>query len=206
MKVTSIAAAGLVALFTSAAAAAQSPPWTPEVSIAAGTGYVFRYNDEGYGNHWNAGGGAALVHRSGFAIEFEADRTWGLDPRPTPCGVVGVTCIGAGRDGPTSATVTSIGMQYRLKGERIQPYFTAALGVLWTTSLSSITRVTGSVATITESESSDHGFGPDLGAGVRIAVTKNLAISPEIRWLDAPWLSRQNLAVTRLTIRSSYGW
>lgn len=194
----------LIALTAPAAAGAQT--WTPEVSIAAGTGYVFRYNDEGYGNHWNAGGGAALVHRSGFAIEFEADRTFGVDAKPVPCATVGVTCVGDGRDGPTSATVTSVGIQYRPKGERVRPYFTAALGVLWTTSLSSITRVTGSVATISESESSDHGFGPDLGAGVRIALTKNLAVSPEVRWLDAPWMSRQNLAVTRLTVRTSYGW
>jgi len=194
----------LIALAAPAAAAAQT--WTPEVSIAAGMGYVFRFDDEGYGNHWNAGGGAALVHRSGFAIEFEADRTFGVDPKPVACGIVGVTCVGQGRDGPSSATVTSVGIQYRLKGERVRPYFTAALGVLWTTSLSSITRVSGSVATISEFESSDHGFGPDLGAGVRIALTKNLAISPEVRWLDAPALSRQNLAVTRLTVRTSYGW
>jgi opacity protein-like surface antigen len=195
----------LIALGVPAAAAAQT--WTPEVSIAAGMGYVFRYSDEGFGNHWNAGGGAALVHRSGFAIEFEADHTFGFEGKPTPCGIVGVTCVGEGRYGPTSATVTSVGIQYRLKGERVRPYFTAALGVLWTTSLSSITRVSGSVATISETEeSSDYGFGPDLGAGVRIALTKNLAISPEIRWLDAPWISRQNLAVTRLTVRTSYGW
>lgn len=199
-----ILAAGLIALAAPAAARAQT--WTPEVSIAAGTGYVFRYDDEGYGHHWNAGGGAALVHRSGFAIEFEGDRTFGVEPKPVPCGIAGVTCVGSGRDGPTSATITSVGIQYRLKGERVRPYFTAALGVLWTTSVSSITRVTGSVATISETESSDRGFGPDLGAGVRIALTKGLAISPEIRWLDAPWLSRSNLAVTRLTVRTSYGW
>jgi opacity protein-like surface antigen len=204
MKAAGIA--GLIALLTSVAAAAQSPPWTPEVSFGAGTGYVFRYNDEGYGNHWNLGGGAALVHRSGFAIEFEADRTFGLEPKPVPCAIAGVTCVGEGRDGPLSATVTSVGIQYRLKGERVRPYFTAALGVLWTTSVSSITRVAGSVATISEFESSDHGFGPDLGAGVRIALTKRLAISPEVRWLDAPWMSGQNLAVTRFTIRSSYAW
>ena len=204
MKGQPLLAAVLIALAAPAAAAAQT--WTPEVSIAAGTGYVFRYNDEGYGHHWNAGGGAALVHRSGFAIEFEADRTFGVEPKPAACGIVGVTCVGAGRDGPSSATVTSVGIQYRLKGERVRPYFTAALGVLWTTSLSSITRVTGSVATISEFASSDYGFGPDLGAGVRIALTKDLAVSPEIRWLEAPWMSRHNLAVTRLTVRTSYGW
>jgi len=206
MKASRIAAAGLITLTFAVRVSAQSRPWTPEVSFGAGTGYVFRYSDEGFGNHWNAGGGAALVHRSGFAIEFEADRTFGVEPKPAPCGIVGVTCVGDARYGPTSAAVTSVGIQYRLKGERVRPYFTAALGVLWTTSLSTITRVAGSVATTTEFASSDHGFGPDLGAGVRIALTKGLAISPEVRWLDAPWLSRQNLAVTRLTVRTSYGW
>jgi opacity protein-like surface antigen len=194
----------IVTLFLADSAWAQS--WTPEVSFGAGMGHVFRYNDEAYGDRRNVGGAAALVHRSGFAIEIEGDRTAGLDPRQTPCGIVGVTCVGQGREGPTSATVTSVGIQYRLKGERVRPYFTAALGVLWTTSFSSITRVSGAVATISESESSDRGFGPDLGAGVRVALTKHLAISPEIRWLDAPWLSRANLAVTRLTMRTSYAW
>ena len=194
----------ILTLFLATPAWAQT--WTPEVSFGAGMGHVFRYSDQAYGDRWNLGGGAALVHRSGFAIEVESDRTAGLDPGLTPCGIAGVTCVGQGREGPTDATVASLGIQYRLKGERVRPYFTAALGVLWTTSFSSITRVNGPVATISESESRDRGFGPDLGAGVRIALTKNLAISPEIRWLDAPWLSRANLAVTRLTMRTSYAW
>ena len=204
MRISPVIIVTFITLCAPIAAGAQT--FTPEVSFATGMGHVFRYNDESFGNPLTAGGAVALVHPSGFAIEMLVDRTAGLEPKPTPCGVVGVTCIGDGRYGPTSSTVTSVGVQYRLKGKRVRPYFTAALGMLWSRSLSSVTRVSGSVATITDSAEHDRGFGPDLGAGVRIALAKGLAISPEIRWLDAPWLARANLAVTRLSIRTSYGW
>jgi hypothetical protein len=79
--------------------------------------------------------------------------------------------------------------------------------MMWSRSLHSETRVTApSIAVITEHESRDRGFGPELGAGVRLPVTPHLAVSPEVRWLDAPWLSFQNLAVTRLSVRGSYSW
>jgi hypothetical protein len=48
------------------------------------------------------------------------------------------------------------------------------------------------------------GFGPDLGAGVRLRVARSWSMETEVRWLDAPWLSRQNLAVTRLLAGVTY--
>ena len=57
-----------------------------------------------------------------------------------------------------------------------------------------------------ESESRDRGFGPDLGAGLRIVLSPHVVISPEIRWLDASLVSRENLAITRLGIRTTYSW
>jgi opacity protein-like surface antigen len=187
---------------------AQGPPsdgWAPEVSIGAGLGHVFRYEDQAFGDRLNIGGGAAIVYRDRFAIELEIDRTAGLTPRQVPCSVVGVTCVGSGRDGPLSAAVRSLNVQYRFKrGRRMQPFLVAGFGTLWTTSLHSITHAGGAVATISEFESRDRGFGPDLGAGLRIALTRRLAVSPEIRWLDAPWMGAANLAVTRLSLRTSF--
>jgi hypothetical protein len=103
--------------------------------------------------------------------------------------------------------VASATLQYRFRKTRVQPYLLAGLGVMWSRSLHSETRVTGpSAAVITEHESRDRGFGPELGAGVRLNLGRHFAASPEVRWLDAPWLSRQNLAVTRLGVRASYAW
>ena len=57
-----------------------------------------------------------------------------------------------------------------------------------------------------DGEFRDRGFGPDLGAGLRIVLSPHVAISPEIRWLDASLMSRENLAITRLGIGATYSW
>jgi opacity protein-like surface antigen len=87
---------------------------------------------------------------------------------------------------------------------RVQPYVTGGLGVMWSRSLHSVTQVRGSIATNTEFASSDRGFGPDLGAGLRLRLARSWSVEMEARWLDAPWLSRQNLAVTRLLAGATY--
>lgn len=200
--------AGLVlALAVPAVAAAQSPTpptWTPEVSVSGGLGHVFRWEDRTYGDQPDLGGAVTMVYRSKFAIDFGFDRAIGLKPPRAPCGLVNVACVGIAHDGPRSVAVTSITLQYRFAGTRVRPYLLGGVGVLWSKSLHSLTRVQGPIAVVTESASSDRGFGPDLGAGVHVSLGRHLAASPEIRWLDAPWLSRQNLAVTRLVVRVSY--
>jgi len=180
--------------------------WTPEVSASVGLGHVFRYSDETFGDELNAGGALAIAHRSGLVFEFEADRTFGLEPKPAPCGLVNNTCVGGGRYGPRDATVASFAVHYRFGGNRIQPFVFAGLGILWTTSLETITYTSTYPAVMVESESRDRGFGPDLGGGVRIVLSPHVAISPEIRWLDASLMSRENLAVTRLGVRTTYSW
>ena len=37
-------------------------------------------------------------------------------------------------------------------------------------------------------------------------LSPHVVIGPEIRWLDASLLSRENLAITRLGIRTTYAW
>jgi len=201
-----------IALTLAVPAAAVAQPttasrWTPEISLIAGLGHVFRWEDRTYGDRWNVGGAAAMAHDSGFVIEVAGDRTTGLEPPAAPCGLVNVPCVGAGHDGPLSVAVASATLQYRFKRKRVQPYVLAGLGVMWSRSLHSETRVTApSVAVITEHESRDRGFGPELGAGVRLTLGPHVAVSPEVRWLDAPWLSAQNLAITRLGVRVSSAW
>jgi hypothetical protein len=191
-------------LLAPALAIAQNRAWTPEFSAATGIGHVFRWDDQAFGDEPNVGGAVILVHRSGFALEVEADRTIGLEPKPAPCGVVRVACVGNAHDGPRSMTIASMTAHYRFKGKRVQPYLLGGIGIMWSRSLHSLTQIQGTIAIISESESSDRGFGPDLGAGLRILIGHRLAVSPELRWLDAPWTSRQNLAVTRLLLRVAY--
>jgi hypothetical protein len=180
--------------------------WTPEVSASVGLGHVFRFDDETFGDRLNAGAAVGIAHRSGLVLEFDAERVFGLDAKPAPCGLVNNTCTGAGRYGPRQATVASLAVHYRFKGTRVQPFLVAGVGMLRTASLHTTTYASTSPAVMVESESRDRGFGPDLGAGLRWMLSPHVVISPEIRWLEASWLSRENLAVTRLGIRTTYSW
>ena len=185
-------------------AAGQSRSWTPEISIAAGLGHVFRWEDQTYGDRINAAAGVAIAHRSGWAFEWHADRTFGLEPRLAPCGTVNATCVGSAHEGPDKMAVMSFNVRRYFGDGRVRPFLTGGLGVMWSRSLHSVTQVRGSIATNTEFASSDRGFGPDLGAGMRLRLARSWSVETEVRWLDAPWLSRQNLAVTRLLAGATY--
>jgi hypothetical protein len=206
MTVARIALITISTLSFPALGRAQDQRWTPEISTAVGLGHVFRFDDETLGDRLNVSGAVAIAHQSGLVIELEVNRVFGLEPKTAPCGLVDNTCIGARRYGPREATVSSLGIHYRFKGDRIQPFVFAGVGVLWTVSLHTVTFTNTNPAVTVESVSRDRGFGPDLGAGVRIALSPHLAISPEIRWLDASLMSRENLAITRLGIRTTYAW
>ena len=161
---------------------------------------------ETFGDRLNAGVAVAIAHRAGLVIELDAERVFGLDPKPAPCGLVNNTCRGSGRYGPRQATVASLAVHYRFKGTRVQPFLVAGIGMLRTASLHTTMHTSTSPAVMVESESRDRGFGPDLGAGLRLMLAPHVVISPEIRWLDASLLSRENLAITRLGIRTTYSW
>lgn len=183
---------------------AQSGIWTPEVSIGGGLAHVFRWDDRSYGDRTNAGAGVAIAHSSGWAFEVHADRTFGLTPRQAPCGLVNVICVGVGHEGPTSMAVAAIDARYHFGKHRLQPYLIAGLGILWSRSMESLTQVEGPIASVTESLSRDRGFGPELGGGLRLPIGHGWSVNGELRWLDAPWLSRQNLAITRLVANVTY--
>ncbi len=206
MTATRIAIIAISALSFSAPGWAQDGRWSPEISAGIGVGHVFRFNDETFGNPLNAGAAVAIAHRSGIVAGVEVDRVFGLEPKRAPCGLVNRTCIGDGRYGPREATVASFGVHYRFGGGRVQPFLFAGVGVLWTASFHTTTYVNVNPAVMVESESRDRGFGPDLGAGLRIRLSRHVAISPEVRWLEGSVMSRENLSVTRLGMWTTYVW
>jgi opacity protein-like surface antigen len=192
-------------------AAAQSPPtWTREASLGYGLGHVFRFEDRTYGNQPNISGGFALVHRSGWGVEVEANRTLGLTPTSAPCAIVidgrPASCIGNAHNGVSAATITSANVRYQFGSGVMQPYLMAGLGILHTRSVWSTATVAGPRVVLTEEEMRDTGLGPDLGAGIRFRVGRHLSLGPEIRWLDASVRSRLNMAVTRLALRTALTW
>jgi opacity protein-like surface antigen len=206
MTATRIALMALSALSLATPGRAQDDRWAGEISAGIGIGHVFRFNDEGFGDPLTAGAAVSMAHRSGIVLELTLERVFGLEPRLAPCGLVNQACVGDGRYGPRGAAVASLGMHYRFRHGRIQPFLFAGIGALWTTSLHTTTYASSNPAVMVESESRDRGFGPDLGAGLRIRLSPHVAISPEVRWLDAPLLSRENLAITRLGVWTTYFW
>ena len=194
----------LAAVLRLASPASAQSAWTAEISVAAGLGHVFRWEDQAFGDRFNAGGGIAIAHRSGWAFEWHADRTFGLEPREAPCGLVHIRCVGAAREGPSKMDVMSLSIRRYFGNGRLQPFLTGGLGVMRSRSFHSVTQIQGPMAMMSEFESRDTGFGPDLGAGLRFRIAPSWSLETEVRWLDAPWLSRQNLAVTRLLTGVTY--
>jgi hypothetical protein len=184
---------------------APAPRFTREASFSVGLGHVFRYEDKTLGDRLNIGGSVGVFHRSGAGLEVEIDRTLGFSPGLADCAIQGTFCYGATHAGIRSPTVVSVGVQYRFKGGRVRPYVTAGLGALVLKTVRPDV-VGGPDLIHSESEVRDTGFGPDLGVGLRIAFPRGFSISPEVRWLDAPWLAGSNLAVTRLLVRTAYAW
>lgn len=163
---------------------------TPEVSLILGLGHVYRWDDQVFGDRLNIGGSLAIMHRSGFALEFESDRTVGLPPDSRV----------------RSATITSVVVRYQFRARRFQPYILAGVGVLWSKYLSSEATVVGGEVVRTDIEQNEAGLGPDLGGGLRVLVAGPISVNPEIRWLDASFRARANLGVTRFSIRAAYAW
>jgi hypothetical protein len=88
------------------------------------------------------------------------------------------------RAGYAAPTVAVVNGHYFFGDGRAQPYLTAGLGLV---------------------KSTDVGYGLNLGGGVRVRSTTNVAISPDLQWADGTWMSRSNLSVTRLTVQAAYG-
>lgn len=178
-----------------------------EVSVSVGLGHAFVYEGNTLGDRLNIGGSLAIVHRSGFGVEFEVNRTLGFSPELAPCALEGTRCFGPTHTGIRPPTIASVNLQYRFKGRRVQPYLTAGLGVMWSKSVYGFGPIGGpDLLPQAEAEMSDTGFGPDLGAGLRLALSRAISISPEIRWLEGSFFSRSNLSVTRIVVRTAYSW
>lgn len=191
MKRTWAALAAAAAIAAPTTGWAQPTPtalWAREVSAGVGLGHVFVFEGDTVGDRLNIGGSLAVVHRSGVGVELEVNRTLGLSPESV-----------------RPILIASINLQYRFfKARRVQPYVTAGLGMMWVKYPHGFGPTRPDMSP--QTDVTETGFGPDLGAGLRLSIFGALSVSPEIRWLDAPWLARANLAVTRVVVRTAYSW
>jgi opacity protein-like surface antigen len=86
-------------------------------------------------------------------------------------------------------TALTANLQYSFGDHRVQPYLSAGLGLL---------------RSVPDTAGVDKGFGPNLGAGLRVDAHEHVPVRAEIQWLEGAWLSPLNLSVTRISAGTGY--
>ncbi len=170
---------------------------TREVFATIGQGRLFRIDDNPFGSGPNLGAGIGLTHRRGLGIDFELNRTLGLSARTVPCGIVNLPCEGTARQGVTSATILSGNVRYEFTRARVRPYVTGGLGAFLSRGYSPAIYVSEQRAVFSEELWNDTGLAFNFGAGLRIRLSRSLALRPELRLYSASALSRANLSLFR---------
>jgi opacity protein-like surface antigen len=222
MNTRRLAALSAVLFFPALAAAqdAQSgnpePAWTarPKFEIVASVamGHVFRFEDQGFGNHLNFGVGVELPIWRKLRVGAEINRTFGLSPSPVKCGAILISpdqplpCVGIARQGVSSATAGSLTAAYFFGEGRIQPYLLGGVSILSAREYRAISIVHQDFVEFSENEMSSTGIGPTMGAGLRASINRHLSIRPEIRFSDGTALSSLNLSQWRISVGAAYGW
>jgi len=176
----------------------------PAVFGAAAVANAYRTEDRSFGTDLNIGAGVGIEWKR-LGLDVEMHRTLGLTPRPVQCVISTVPCVGAAREGLLEATMLSGNVSYFFGEARVRPYVTGSVGVLWTESLNSLTRVSGA-ALLSEFHESDTGLAIGAGFGVDVPLTSALSLRPEFRTYSSVAMSRMNLGLHRGAIGVRYRW
>jgi opacity protein-like surface antigen len=197
---------GIAAVMSaSLASAVAAQDIRPSAYGAAGFGSVFRVEDQRFGTKLNLAVGAGIEWKR-LGLDAEAHRTIGLTPRDAACGIVGVPCIGSAREGVLQATMVSANASYLFGGPRVRPYVVGSIGVLRSESVTSLTMVSSTVATMSELRRKDSGLAIGVGAGVDVSIAPRLSLRPEFRTYSSTLMSRANLSLHRGSLALRYRW
>jgi hypothetical protein len=155
----------------------------------------------------NPGAGIEWRVISRISVEFEVDRTIGLNPRPVPCGL-DVPCIGFAEEGVRTVThFSGNALYYFASSGAVQPYVLAGVGALHSRSAKAITFVRGTFAEIVQQpDEKDRGVSIGFGAGLRIPLGVHFSVRPELRFYDASITSRSNLSMVQGAVGLGYQW
>ena len=183
-----------------------------EVVASVAMGYVFRFEDEGFGKHPNFGVGVEVPVWRKLRVGAEINRTFGFTPTPLKPGAIlfdsgrPMPYVGTARNGVNSATAGSITASYFLGDGRVQPYLLGGMSVLSATEYRTISNVRQDHVDVSDYKVSSTGIGPTLGAGLRASVNRHISIRPEIRFSDGTARSVLNLSQWRLSLGVAFGW
>jgi hypothetical protein len=170
-----------------------------------GAAKVYRTEDQSFGTKLNVGGGFGIEWKR-LSFDAELHRTVGLTPRSVQCAVGNVPCTGSAREGLLDAMMMSGNIHYFFGRQRVRPYVTGSVGVLWTETAKSLTIVSSTAATLSEFHDRDTGLAIGAGFGVDVPLTGSLSLSPEVLSYSSVAMSRVNLGMLRGAISARYRW
>ncbi len=142
-----------------------------EVIAGAAMAHPFRFEDRGFGNHFNFGVGAEVSVWRGLRIGGEMNRTFGLSPSPVKCGAIlagpgqPLPCVGTARTGLSSATAGSFTAAYFFGEGRMQPYLLGGISILNGKEHTSVSIVQKDYVELREYVRSSTGIGPNIRRG-----------------------------------------
>jgi opacity protein-like surface antigen len=221
MYIRSFAVIGAALLFPMFAVAQgtqrdSNTTWTSrphfEIVASVAVGHVFRFEDQGFGNHFNFGVGAEVPVWRKLRIGGEINKTFGFSPSSVKCGSILISpdqpypCVGAARQGVRSATAGSITASYFFGEGRIQPYLLGGISIIRASEYQATSIVHQDFVEFRENELRSTGIGPAFGAGLRASLNRHLSIRPEIRFSDGTAISSLNLSQWRISLGAAYAW
>jgi len=102
--------------------------------------------------------------------------------------------------------MVSANASYLFGGPRVRPYVVGSIGVLRSESVTSLTMVSSTVATMSELRRKDSGLAIGVGAGVDVSIAPRLSLRPEFRTYSSTLMSRANLSLHRGSLALRYRW
>lgn len=184
----------------SAEAIAQQVQPEPRVRVAASAAFsnLYRIEDRSYGRTFNAGGGIGFRVTRRLWLDVEANRFFGLEADPAPCGLVDIACTGGGREGYNTATLASVALTYHFGLDDTPDAHVAVTGGLGYVRAGGFATTTfGITGQQIEMPVKHDGWGPKAGVSLRVPVRSRWGIEPAFRiyGADAP-----NLTVIRISV------
>jgi hypothetical protein len=177
----------------------------PGVFGTIGIANVYRAEDQNFGTKLSIGGGLGIEWKR-LGLDVELHRPIGLTPRAVQCAIGNVPCVGSAREGFLEAIMLSGKVSYFFGRQRVCPFVTGSVGVLWTESVKSLTIGSNTLANLSEFRERDAGLAIGVGFGVDVPLTPAFSLRPEFRTYSSVAMSRVNLGLHRGAIGVRYRW
>jgi hypothetical protein len=177
--------------------------YSPEVFASTGGG-LFATRGRRQPSSPSIGGSWLIRHSSGLALELDATRGLIRMNRAVPCvnsdgsqsGSVQGACVASGEEGVSDTTTGAAKGMYFFSRSRIQPYVAAGVGLFGSTIHSpDIVVLRGRPPFVAQVLRRESGAALVVGTGLKIAVSRNFSVRPDITLYKSDRWTQVRLAV-----------